>query len=963
MPAPAQSRFSRGSEWRRWDLHFHTPASYDYQAKGLTSQEIVSALLKEGVEVVAVTDHHLMDVVRIREMQALGAGRLTVLPGIELRSELGGRESIHYIGIFPEDAPIERLWPDLRTYLGLHPDDVATKGDDNIYCPFEASAALIRQNGGLVSIHAGTKSNSIESIRNVTGYKMTLKKDLVKENIDIMEVADPDDAADYRTIVFPEIGRGRPLIICSDNHDCRKYATRTKLWIKADPTFRGLEQAAKHPDERIFLGDEPPARRRLKTTPGKFVGTVHFSQAASVPANPAWFSGSVEFGPELVAVIGNKGSGKSALADVLALLGNSPLNREEHFSFLNSRKFLHPAAKLGRVYQGTLVWADASSQPRLLGEGVPAEAPERIRYIPQEYFEKVCNELRADATSQFQAELKRAIFSRIDEADRMGGTSLDEVIDIHVGPLQEKLGQLRESLAETNREIVALHQRLDPATKAGLVEKQKLLTEQLTKLDAAKPPVVAPPNATSPEAQQTVQNLTAAQQALAAVQQERAQATTKQAEQSGLAQRLANARQRLRNFETDHATMVARLTPDLAGSGLTPADLVSVKFEWARLDTAIKTAETARDAETTKLNAQGPGSLAQRLKDATEALAKLQQKLDQPTKDHQVYVARVTAWQKQRDTLTGKADEVGTIAHISAALAALAALPTALTELRQRRNNLSAEIHATLLAIREAYARLHRAVQEFVTAAGTGVDLRFTTELRVNNFPENFFNIVSRGAAGTFYGVDEGASRLRSILNETDFNTGALAFPARLLQALANDERQSPPPKARPMDQLRKGATMEQLLDYLFGFSYLEPRYELSLGQTPLEQLSPGERGLVLLIFYLMVDREDIPLVIDQPEHNLDNQTVATKLVPFVRAAKAHRQIIIVTHNPNLAVVCDAEQVIVAHMDKSAGNSIRYESGSLEDPVINRSVLDILEGTQPAFETREETYFFERKGP
>ncbi len=965
MPAsaPHQPQFPRGSEWRRWDLHFHTPASYDYRAKGLSSADIVSALVNAGVSVVAITDHHLMDVTRIREMQALGAGQLTVLPGIELRSELGGRESVHYIGLFAEDAPIERIWPDLRTHLGLHPDDVAAKGDDNIYCPFEASAARIREFGGLVTIHAGTKTNSIDAIKNVTGYKMSLKKDMVKDAIDIMEVADVEDAADYRTIVFPDIGCRRPLIVCSDNHDCRAYGAKAKLWIKADPTFRGLQQAIKHPDERIFLGDEPPARRRRRTTPAKFVQAVHFAQNASVPANPAWFAGSLDFGAELVAVIGNKGSGKSALADVLALLGNSQLNREDHFSFLNSRKFLHPAAKLGRVYQGTLVWGDAGSQSRLLGDPVPPEAPERIRYIPQEYFEKVCNELRADAGSQFQAELKRAIFSRIDDADRMGGTSLDEVLAIHVGPLEEKLQQLRASLSDCNREIVGVHQRLDPATKANLVERQRLLTEQLAKLDEAKPAAVPAPSAASPEAQQVARDLATAQQTLATVQQERAQATQRQAESSALAQRLINARQRLRNLDTEFGNVVGRLATDLAGSGLTPADLVSLTVDWTKLDAAIKAAETARDAETTKLAAQGAGSLAQRLKDATEGLAKLQQRLDQPTKDYQAYVAKLTAWQKQRDALTGKADQVGTIAHVAAALAALAALPTQLTELRQRRNNLSEEIYATLTAIRDAYARLHRSVQEFVTQAGTGVDLRFTTELRVANFPDNFFNIVSRGAAGTFYGTEEGLARVRAILAETNFNEHALPFPGRILQALTTDERQSPATKVRVPDQLRKGATLEQLLDFLFGFTYLEPRYELSLGSVPLEQLSPGERGLVLLIFYLMVDREDFPLVIDQPEHNLDNQTVATKLVPFVRAAKAHRQIVIVTHNPNLAVVCDAEQVVVAHMDKTAGNSIRYESGSLEDPAINRWVLDILEGTQPAFETREQTYFFDRSAP
>jgi ABC-type cobalamin/Fe3+-siderophores transport system ATPase subunit len=126
-------------------------------------------------------------------------------------------------------------------------------------------------------------------------------------------------------------------------------------------------------------------------------------------------------------------------------------------------------------------------------------------------------------------------------------------------------------------------------------------------------------------------------------------------------------------------------------------------------------------------------------------------------------------------------------------------------------------------------------------------------------------------------------------------------------------------------------------------------------GKT-LEQLSPGERGNLLLIFYLLIDRDNIPLVIDQPEENLDNNTVFRTLVPCVKEAKRRRQIVMVTHNPNLAVVCDAEQVICAEIHKEQGNEVVYVSGSIEDPLINRKILDILEGTRPAFDKRDAKY-------
>ena len=118
----------------------------------------------------------------------------------------------------------------------------------------------------------------------------------------------------------------------------------------------------------------------------------------------------------------------------------------------------------------------------------------------------------------------------------------------------------------------------------------------------------------------------------------------------------------------------------------------------------------------------------------------------------------------------------------------------------------------------------------------------------------------------------------------------------------------------------------------------------------------PRERGNLLLIFYLLIDRDDIPLVIDQPEENLDNNTVYRTLVPCVKEAKTRRQIVMVTHNPNLAVVCDAEQVICAEIRKDHGNEVRYISGSIEDPLINRKIVDILEGTRPAFDKRDAKY-------
>ena len=144
--------------------------------------------------------------------------------------------------------------------------------------------------------------------------------------------------------------------------------------------------------------------------------------------------------------------------------------------------------------------------------------------------------------------------------------------------------------------------------------------------------------------------------------------------------------------------------------------------------------------------------------------------------------------------------------------------------------------------------------------------------------------------------------------------------------------------------------------DLIFGLPFLEPRYTLLFQDTQIEQLSPGQRGALLLIFYLLVDKGRNPIVLDQPEENLDNETVVSLLVPVLNEAKKKRQIIMVTHNPNLAVVCDAEQVIYSSFNRRNASKIEYVSGSIESPIINVHVVNVLEGTKPAFNNRRIKY-------
>ena len=122
-----------------------------------------------------------------------------------------------------------------------------------------------------------------------------------------------------------------------------------------------------------------------------------------------------------------------------------------------------------------------------------------------------------------------------------------------------------------------------------------------------------------------------------------------------------------------------------------------------------------------------------------------------------------------------------------------------------------------------------------------------------------------------------------------------------------------------------------------------------------LSQLSLGQQQSVLLGILLLSD-SDRPLLIDQPEDNLDSEFIYKTIVKTLRKIKEHRQIIIVTHNPNSAVLGDAELIVPL---KSTNNkAMIISSGSIDNSDTVKLCCQILEGGESAFKQRQEIYGF-----
>ena len=946
-----------GSTWGKWDLHFHTPASFDYDNKSVTNQQIVDGLFAAGIEVVAITDHHTMDVARIQNLQTLGGDKLTVLPGIEFRSELGGKETVHFIGIFPENTNLVDLWTKLSGKLELTAEDIKKKGgDEKIYVPFTEAAEKIHELGGIVTTHAGGKSNSIENVGN-TSFKMAYKADLARKHIDIFELGKVNDREVYEKMVFPAIQHHLPLIMGSDNHDISSYQPKAYCWIKGDPSFRTFQQLKSDP-HRAYVGDEPPEMTRIGANPTKYIESISFKKVANSKLSEEWFDGTVPINPGLVAIIGNKGSGKTALAEALGLLGNC--ESAESFSFLSERKFRQSKNNKAREFEATLTWRNGHPVVRKLSEPTDADMPRDVSYIPQSYLEEICNEVNNLPGSQFDAELKSVIFSHVAEHKKLNAESLDDLIRFQTEPIDKRITTLRTELHEINGQILELEGRSSAANRQLLLNLKASKERELKAHEDLKPAEVLKPD-TDP-AQQAAMEAIARQINEANGKRDGFQETIRASDgvkKTAAAQVASAARvaQLLQNFTSTHQTLLRNLENDCKVLGIDPPSLVTVTVNQAAVKTANDAANAVLQQEDGKIATANAALRA--LKETVDTLT---QQLDAPNSAYQKYGEALREWTERRAEIVGDPAERDTLSYVEAQIQDLNNLPNQLATARAERTEKVKEVFAQIEATVGIYRSLYHPVQLFIMShqvAKSQFHMEFDASIIASRWEEVILAKVNQGRKGTFCGVEDGKRALKDLIEQADLQTasGVTEFCSDLMARFDGDFRFTPRSSYPLSEQLRQGIEPVALLDAIFGLSYLVPKYQLKWAGKSIDELSPGERGTLLLIFYLLIDRRDIPLIIDQPEDNLDNQTVYDLLVACLREARNRRQVIIVTHNPNLAVVCDADQIIHSQIDKQNNrNKVTYTPGSIENPTTNLLSITVLEGTRPAFVHRDQKY-------
>ena len=537
---------------------------------------------------------------------------------------------------------------------------------------------------------------------------------------------------------------------------------------------------------------------------------------------------------------------------------------------------------------------------------------------------------------------------------------------------------------------MSVEKKLTEDYRKELEEKIKLKKEDIEAHAKAKPEEKQNPeagvgtaSAESAQVEQLTQQIDALTEQIEKLETERVQVSASVEELQQVRQSIERPAEMLTGLEAKHKKV-------LDAAGLTFDQIVTLTVDFTVLDTAVtQKQQRLRQIETLLLSAEdiatmgGDDVVAVQARAAATAAslvcqktslevqkAEIVERLGKPAREYQQYLDELKLWTDREKELRGDDQNPGaeTLNGLAKELEKVNTVyRESLRTARAERERISKELFSKKRGLMQFYNAVKQSIDGEIAKCRAHLgeyDIAIEAGLRFGpSFFDEFLKFINQGAVGSFRGQEEGRAMLRRFTDTVDdWEDEGQVFAAlnTIIEALHTDQRDdfsNAPPARDVFKQMKGQKTPQELYDYLFGFDYLEPKYDLKVDGKDLSELSPGERGGLLLIFYLMLDRQDIPLVIDQPEDNLDNKSVYEILVTFIKQAKKRRQIILVTHNPNLAVVADAEQIIHVSIDKKDGkHDFDFFSGAIEEPRINLAVVDILEGTLPAFDNRRLKY-------
>lgn len=927
----ANNHDPRGSVWEKWDLHTHTYLDPNWQwpskfpekrGKKIKkfNKEFIKHCIDTDISVVAITDHNTGAAIdKLLEMKEAMGNPINIIPGVEVIST----EGIHIVCLFDSlktqkdsnnrwgtwEKTIDNFLTKIQIPKPRFKDEITRINPEisKINCD-----SIIETAKKFSAISIFSHSYSANSGLFKRGNPRQRKRVLGKCNI-IGLAASYDNLEKRRKNVEKKLKnygfqpRNYAFVNSSDAR-CVKDVGSKFTWIKSNPNFEGLKQVVYEPQERTFIGMNDPNKFDYPIISSiKIKGTKDF-----------FFKDNVEifFNKNLISVIGSRGTGKSALLDLVALsLGKKSvvLSNDTKTNYIKS--FLNESGEL-EVIIGLKRSSSLEEKKYSVGLSRPnidnLESLLDVEYFPQKGIGRLADPKSYKGESQLSDFIKRRVFKgkakeRIDKFEKFrDGTT--------------------ERLKENRDDILGLQREIKKEKDYRAIKKK--VSTQLEQLD-------------SDEIKELVRK--------------RAFIIEQQEKKSHLLSEISFFKQK-----------ISKLIKEIENSY--PFLIKEKSFVGNDRDSDEKELEIELSAEWSNLRANFYGK---DIKTFHESLKEMQRQIE--ALEEKTRKVKLLKDPQTKSDIEEKIEEIKKDTGLEIDEETIFSLQEEQKEIEQKlknikkykgkRKKLFEQRNEILTGYKEEIGRLKESLRKdfdaFMKTEGRILNNSIKIEFRNDKLPQKIFNTVKERRIPNDWRFPD--SGFKKIIKEKSTNLIIRCFKDREFQEWG-EVKNFGENSAHSFQSIENSEEIALYLEEIL------PQLKFTLKWSPeetskykaLDECSIGERSTAVLSIILVSGTN--PLIIDQPEDDLDHNYLYEPLAKkIIRSVKKRRQLILATHNANIVVNGDSEQILVLESKKFGKGSI--DQTTIENKKKRESLTTILEGGNEAFKKREQRYDIKLDNP
>lgn len=872
---------SRGSEWQKCDLHLHSIAS-DGSA---TPEELVDEAIIKDVKIIALTDHHTVD--NIDRIKNYAKDKdVTVISGVEFRTEYG-QKSVHMIGLFPETyngitLNQNAIYDLILSPLNLTRTLIIKKGKRNnpeyddgkafkegllkVQVDFKEAADLIHKYGGIVTVHAGGKTNSFDeemkhegsSKKNVTVADSLgpVKEELLNNYIDICEVRNAKEADFYLK------EWNKPCIAASDAH-CISNVACNYCWIKCKPSFEGIKQIIFEPESRVKIQRDRPEEKPDYLVIDR-VEIKHDGAELQV----------IPFNQVLNTIIGGRSSGKSVLLGCIArLCGDKTVIKKNKPQY---DKYIDSISNRMEIF-----WRDKNKGNR------------KIDFFPQSHIIEMASD---------PGKIRELVEDLMKDDD---GKNID--LSILKGELETNRLVISYEFSSYRRKLEEL-KTLENDIKA--IGNKEGIQQEISKLE------------------NNIENIKSSiDDGLS--DEENEDYSNKKELLSQLNEKYKKI-QRTINFinELSKKSIVSNLDDD---------------FLEVQNDVYSENLFDKYNALKEEMVNKWSNIIASSIEECNN--------LHNETKKEIYEIENDPLYLKATKIFAENTKLVEESAKLEKEKQKIIKIEQLDAHIKQIKLNIYQILNNIYVNYMNFYSNQTDYCDEHIIKTG---DVTITP--RVVFQSEEFEDNCEK-----FFDARNSKNNIVYNYDYKNFNQFKETID-NIFKKFVNHGF-----------IYKSGYDNIEVMENFFLSNPFAIEYNINYQGDDLAEMSEGKTAFVILRLLLDFSKNEYPILIDQPEDDLDNRAIFNDLVKYLREKKIKRQIILVTHNPNVVVGADAEEIIVANQH-GIGNvnpdkvKFAYVTGALEETFtsndscvllkqgIREHVCELLEGGDEAFKLREAKY-------